>query len=99
MRVSGAVVSTFHARVAVAPTFPVVSVARTLNVWRPCGTLLTVRGDVHVAKAAVSRRHSNFATSVSREEKVKRALVDFVTAGGPPVIDVAGGPLSMVQRR
>ena len=57
--VSGAAVSTVHAREAgVGSVLPARSTARTSKVWLPSPSPDTVAGDVQAAKAAPSRRHS-----------------------------------------
>ena len=76
--VSGAAVSTVNVRVAgVGSVLPAISVARTENVCSPSGSAPSVSGDVHVANAPLSMRHSKVEFG-SLDENVYGLDVDVI---------------------
>ena len=97
--VSGGVVSgggtfTVHVRVAgVASVFPAASVARTSNVCEPLARPEYAFGDVQVAHAPASSRHSNVEpVSRRREPEARERVVDV--PDGPELIVVSGAVMS-----
>ena len=84
-----------HVRCAGDASEPAVVVARTENVWAPSARPVRLRGDVHAAQSAPSRRHSNVAAAVG-ELNAKEAVALLTVPLGPLSMLVSGGP-SMVQ--
>ena len=99
MVVSGAIVSTVHARVAgVWSTFPAPSTARTPNVCAPSASPVYDFGESQAVQAPPSRLHSKSAPA-SGEEKANDAALVVASAFGPLVTVVSGATVSTVQVR
>jgi hypothetical protein len=97
--VCGAVVSRVKEREAgVGSVFPAASVARTSKVCGPSARAFSVRGDVQLAQAPPSTRHSNVAPG-SSAEKVKAGAPALVRPLGPLSIVVCGAAVSTVKLR
>jgi len=94
--VSGAIVSTVHAKLAgVESVFPAASVARTSKVWLVSLRPVYTCGEVHEENVPPSSRHSKVAPA-SLELNVKVASVEFVGSSGDESINVCGGVASTV---
>ena len=98
MVVSGAVVSTVHARDAGVPsTLPCASSARTRRVCEPSASELYDAGEVQAPQAPPSSLHSNVPASSAPSVNAAEVLV--VVPVGPPVSVVCGAVASTVQVR
>jgi hypothetical protein len=76
---------------------PAWSLACTLKVWLPPARPVYVWPLEHDVQAAPSSWQAKLAPVGSLELKLKPALVEFVVAAGPAVIEVSGGVVSIVQ--
>ena len=95
---AGATTATVNVRVAgVASTLPAASLARTANVCWPSARFVYACGDVLVANAAPSRRHSNVAPGSL--VKANDAELEVMVPVGPLVIVVSGAAVSTVNVR
>ena len=88
----GAVVSTVHVKLAGAPTFPAVSVARTWNVCEPSTIPTSSNGLVQELKLDASNAHSNVEGSFAENVKCASLVPDGLV--GESVIVVVGGVVS-----
>src|SRR5215213_3944542 len=81
-----------------ALSLPAASPALTANVWPPSARLVYVAGLVHGPKPLTSSLQLKLAP-VSLAEKLKLALLEAVSAGGPESIVAKGAVRSTRQER